>query len=140
AKKQLEQGTLRSWKTDKHDADKLAHVHQQNDRPEKTNQSDIYIDMRDLSRFYQEIEDEIKRTMMNLHNALHLSFLDIEQFFSSRVTPYALTLIDLFPHPECVLQTNKTKIKNLLMKSTTKKISENRAKQKASQIIEYAKE
>jgi|SRR5690625_84852 len=140
AKKQLEQGTLRSWKTDKHDAHKLAQVHQQNDRPEKTNQSDIYIEMRDLSRFYQEIEDEIKRTRMNLHNALQLSFPELEQFFSSRVTPYALTLIDLFPHPECVLQTSKTKIKNLLMKSTTKKISENRAKQKASQIIEYAKE
>jgi len=140
AKKQLEQGTLRSWKTDKHDAHKLAQVHQQNDRPEKTNQSDIYIEMRDLSRFYQEIEDEIKRTRMNLHNALQLNFPELEQFFSSRVTPYALTLIDLFPHPECVLQTSKTKIKNLLMKSTTKKISENRAKQKASQIIEYAKE
>lgn len=140
AKKQLEQGTLRSWKTDKHDAHKLAQVHQQNDRPEKTNQSDIYIEMRDLSRFYQEIEDEIKRTRMNLHNALQLSFPELEQFFSSRVTPYALTLIDLFPHPEWVLQTSKMKIKNLLMKSTTKKISENRAKQKASQIIEYAKE
>src|SRR5699024_5159127 len=61
AKKQLEQGTVRSWKKDKHDAHKLAQVHQQNDRPEKTNQSDIYIEMRDLSRFYQEIEDEIKQ-------------------------------------------------------------------------------
>src|SRR5699024_9383725 len=54
--------------------------------------------------------------------------------------PYALTLIELFPHPDFVLQTSKTKIKNLLMKSTSKKISENSAKQKASQIIEYAKE
>lgn len=37
AKKQLEQGTLRSWKTDKHDAHKLAQVHQHNDRTEKNN-------------------------------------------------------------------------------------------------------
>lgn len=140
AKKQLEQGTLRSWKTDKHDAHKLAQVHQQNDRPEKTQQSNIYNELRDLSRFYQEIEDDIKRTRMYLHNALQLSFPELERFFSSRVTPYALTLINLFPHPEYVLQSSKTKIKNLLMKSTTKKISENRAKQKANQIIEYAKE
>ncbi|MDY0394418.1 transposase [Virgibacillus halophilus] len=140
AKKQLAQGTLRSWKTDKHDAHKLAQVHQQNDRPEKIQQPDVYNELRDLSRFYQEIEDDIKRTRMYLHNALQLSFPELERFFSSRITPYALTLIDLFPHPEFVLQTSKTKIKNLLMKSTTKKISENRAKQKASQMIEYANE
>lgn len=36
AKKQLEQGTLRSWKTDKHDAHKLAQVHEQNERQEET--------------------------------------------------------------------------------------------------------
>lgn len=140
AKKQLEQGTLRSWKTDKHDAHKLAQVHQQNDRSEKINQLNIYHEIRDLSRFYQEIEEDIKRTRMYLHNALQLSFPELERFFSSRVTPYALTLIDLFPHPEYVLHSSKTKIKNLLIKSTTKKISENRAKQKANEIIEYAKE
>ena len=140
AKKQLEQGTLRSWKTDKRDAHKLAQVHQLNDRQEKTHQPDIYHEIRDLSRFYQEIEEEIKRMRMYLHNALQLSFPELERFFSSRVTPYALTLIELFPHPDFVLKTSKTKIKNLLIKSTTKKISENRAKQKASQIIEYAEE
>ncbi|MDY0393267.1 transposase [Virgibacillus halophilus] len=112
---------MRSWKTDKHDAHKLAQVHQQNDRPEKIQQPDVYNELRDLSRFYQEIEDDIKRTRMYLHNALQLSFPELERFFSSRITPYALTLIDLFPHPEFVLQTSKTKIKNLLMKSTTKK-------------------
>src|SRR5690625_101511 len=140
AKKQLEQGTLRSWKTDKHDAHKLAQVHQQNIRSEKIQQPDIYHEMRDLSRFHQEIEDDIKRTRMHLHNTLQLCFPELEQFFSSRVTPYALSLIELFPHPEFVLQTSKTKIKNLLIKSTPKKISENRAKQKAIDIIEYAKE
>ncbi|MFL8939354.1 transposase [Rossellomorea oryzaecorticis] len=58
AKKQLEQGTLRSWKTDKHDAHKLAQVHQQNCRVEKIQQPEIYSRLRDLSRFYQEIEEE----------------------------------------------------------------------------------
>jgi len=140
AKKQLEQGTLRSLKTDKHDAHKLAQAHQQNNRKEKIQQAEIYNELRNLSRFYQEIEEEIKRMRMHLHNALQLSFPELEQFFSSRVTPYALTLIDLFPHPAFVLQTSQTKIKNRLIKSTTKKISEARAKQKANQIMDYAKE
>jgi transposase len=140
AKKQLEQGTLRSWKTDKHDAHKLAQVHQQNCRVEKIQQPEIYSRLRDLSRFYQEIEEEKKRMRMYLHNALQLSFPELEHFFSSKMTPYSLTLMDLFPHPDFVLEKSQTKIKNLLKKSTTKRISENRAKQKASQIIEYAKE
>ncbi|WP_246946192.1 IS110 family transposase [Bacillus pinisoli] len=139
AKKQLENGTLRSWKTDKHDAHKLAQVHQFNYRIEKIQQPEIYNELRDLSRFYQEVEEEIKRIRMYLHNALQLSFPELEQFFSSRVTPYALTLIDLYPHPDFVLESSQTKIKNRLIKSTTKKISESRAKEKATQIMDYAK-
>ncbi|MYL47145.1 IS110 family transposase [Virgibacillus halodenitrificans] len=139
AKKQLEDGTLRSWKSDKHDAHKLAQVHQQNNRMEKKQQSDIYKELRDLSRFYQEVEVEIKRIRMYLHNAIQLSFPELEQFFSSRVTPYALTLIELFPHPDLVLELSHTKIKNRLIKSTSKRISENNAKEKASQIKDYAK-
>src|SRR5690606_9378823 len=132
-------GTLRSWKTDKHDAHKLAQVHQNSYRKERIKQPEIYTELRDLSRFYQEIEEQIKHKRMHLHNALQLSFPELEQFFSSRITPYALTLMDLYPHPEFVLKSSQTKIKNRLIKSTTKRISEARAKQKASQIIEYAK-
>ncbi|MFA9459193.1 transposase [Halalkalibacter sp. AB-rgal2] len=58
AKKQLEQGTLRSWKTDKHDARVLAQSHHLHKREEKVHQSDVYQNLRDLSRFYQEIEGE----------------------------------------------------------------------------------
>src|SRR5699024_12527703 len=103
AKKQLEQGTLRSWKTDKHDAHKLAQVHQQNNRPEQIIQRDIYHDIRDLSRFYQEVEEDIKRTRMYLHNALQLSILELERFFSSRVMTYEIMLINLFTHSDYVL-------------------------------------
>ncbi|WP_368654233.1 transposase [Ornithinibacillus sp. 4-3] len=59
AKKQLEQGTLRSWKTDKHDAHKLAQVHQQNIRLKKIQQPSVYHEIRDLSRFYQEVEEDM---------------------------------------------------------------------------------
>ncbi|MCK0471299.1 IS110 family transposase [Halalkalibacter sp. APA_J-10(15)] len=138
AKKQLEQGTLRSWKTDKHDAHVLAQSHHLHKREEKVHQSDVYQTLRDLSRFYQEIEEEIKRMRMYLHNALQLSFPELEQFFSSRLTPYALALIELFPHPALVLSSSITKIKNLLVNHTTKNISQARAKQKAVDIMNYA--
>lgn len=139
SKKQLEEGTLRNWKTDKIDAHRLAQTHWKNQRPLKTIQANIYRDLRDLSRFYQEIDDKIKRLRMDLHNALQLTFPELELFLSNRVSPYSLSLIELFPHPNFVLTSGRTKIKNQLSKMTRKKISEKRCWAKADQIIEYVK-
>ncbi|MGL9766410.1 IS110 family transposase [Enterococcus mundtii] len=138
AKKQMEEGTLRSWKTDKIDAHRLAQTHWKNTRLPKIHQAEVFQELRDLARFYQEIEDKISRVRMDLHQALQLTFPELEHFFSSRVTPYALSLIEAFPHPEFVLASTRTKIKNRLVKSTRKCISENRAWQKADQILTYA--
>lgn len=138
AKKQMEEGSLRSWKTDKIDAHKLAQTHQKNQREVKQHQQVPYLKLRDLSRFYQEIEGKISQVRMDLHNGLQLTFPELELFFSSRITPYALSLIELFPHPAFVLASTRTKIKNRLMKTTRKRISENRAWQKADQILDYA--
>ncbi|HGF7695025.1 TPA: transposase, partial [Enterococcus faecium] len=138
AKKQMEESTLRSWKTDKSDAHRLAQTHLKNQRQPKEVQSNFYLEMRDLARFYQEIEKKITRLRMDLHNCLQLTFPELEQFFSNRLTPYALTLIRLFPHLDFVLASTRTKIKNKLINETRKKISANRAEQKADQIIHYA--
>ncbi|MBC9705124.1 MAG: IS110 family transposase [Enterococcus sp.] len=138
AKKQMEEGSLRSWKTDKIDAHKLAQTHQKNQREATRHQPAPYFELRDLSRFYQEIEVKISQVRMDLHNGLQLTFPELEQFFSSRMTSYALSLIELFPHPAYVLASSRTKIKNRLMKMTRKRISENRAWQKADQILDYA--
>ena len=139
AKKQLEEDTLRSWKTDKQDAHKLAQTHAGKKRTPKVIQEETYQTMRDLSRFYQEVE-EIKRTRMHLHNCLQLVFPELEQFFSNRINLYALTMITLFPHPDLVLRSTPTKIKNLLIKSTRKNISENRARKKAEELIALAQD
>lgn len=139
AKKQLQVGTLRSWKTDKNDAHRLALTHWVNQRPATILEPDMYKEMRDYKRFYNEMEEQIKRIRMHLHNALQLTFPELEQFFSSRVTSYALTLIQLYPHPDRVLHTSRTKIKNTIKHSTKKNISENRARKKANEIMEYAR-
>ena len=103
-------------------------------------QEDVYQNLRDLSRFYQEVEEEIKRTRMHLHNCLQLTFPELEQFFSNGINLYVLTLISLFPHPNLVLRSTPTKIKNLLIKSTRKNISENRARKKAEELIVLAQD
>lgn len=138
AKKQLEEATLRSWKTDKQDAHQLAQSHWRNKRKPKLVQIDTYLVLRELSRFYQEVEADIKRTRMSLHNCLQLTFPELEQFFSTPLTSYALTLIGLYPHPDLVLKSTPTKIKNRLMKTTRKNIPENHARKKAEELVSYA--
>ncbi|WP_256821807.1 IS110 family transposase [Enterococcus mundtii] len=138
AKKQLEKGSLRSWKTDKIDAHKLAQTHWKNTRLLKIHQAEVFQELRDLARFYQEIEDKISRVHMDLHQALQLTFPELENFFSSRVTPYAFSLIEAFPHPMLVLASTRTKIENHLVKSTGKHIYDYRAWQKANQLLNCA--
>ena len=117
----MEENTLRSWKTDKSDAHQLAQTHHQNQRQQKEVQSNFYLEMR-FGPFYQK-KKKITRLRMDLHNCLQLTFPELEQFFSNRMTPYALTLIRLFPHPDFVLASTRTKIKNKLINETRKKIS-----------------
>lgn len=101
----------------------MAQTHWKNTRLPKIHQAEVFQELRDLARFYQ---------------ALQLTFPELENFFSSHVTPYALSLIEAFPHPMFVLASTRTKITNHLVKSTRKHISDNRAWQKADQLLAYA--
>ncbi len=140
AKQQMEKESLRKWKTDKRDAHRLAQTHWNNSRTKSVSAEPLYKELRDLSRFYQEIMDEIGRMRMHLHNAIQLTFPELEQVLSNRLTPYGLTMIAQYPHPSFVLKQSRTIIKNRLMASTAKKISENRARNKADELIAYAKD
>ena len=72
AKKQIEENTLRSWKTDRSDAHKLAlsHLEKKKVRTIFVKQEEPFLIMRDLSRFYQEIEKQIKQLRMDM---MHLA-------------------------------------------------------------------
>ncbi|TVS92886.1 IS110 family transposase, partial [Enterococcus durans] len=99
AKKQLNID-LRSVKTDKRDAHRLAQTHGQFLRKQKQSQTEVYKQTRDFARFYQQIERDIKRTRMNLHTALQLTFPELETLFTNRLSKLALNLVELFPHPD----------------------------------------
>ncbi|MGX7201680.1 IS110 family transposase [Enterococcus plantarum] len=134
AKKQLDSG-LRVLKTDKQDAHRLAQTHGQYERKIKQHQPVIYEESHDLARFYQEVETEIKRLRMYLHTALELSFPELEILFSSRLSKLSLNLIELFPHPEYLAGLSQTQVKNILKKSTDKRLSDKKVLEKAQQLL-----
>ncbi|MDT2838020.1 transposase, partial [Enterococcus durans] len=55
---------LRSVKTDKRDAHRLAQTHGQFLRKQTQSQIEVYKQTRDFARFYQQIERDMKRTRM----------------------------------------------------------------------------
>ena len=81
----MEESTLRSWKTDKSDAHRLAQTHLKINVSQKKYKAILLRDAR-FSPFYQEIEKKITRLRMDLHNCLQLTFPELEQFFSNRLT------------------------------------------------------
>lgn len=72
AKKQLD--SLRVRKTDKIDAEKLALSQFSLNRKPSYVQKSVYQELRDLSRFYQNLTEDIVRTKNRLHKALQVTF------------------------------------------------------------------
>lgn len=139
AKRQLDQDTLRSFKTDKHDAHKLAQSHLRNVRIACKPQTPNYASLRHLSRFYTEIDEHAQLIRMRLHNAIEQCFPELNLLIENRILSHSLPLIQMFPHPDLLLKYSPTKIKNFIIKNAAKKISHQQAKDKAIKLIAYAK-
>ena len=137
AKRQLN-SDLRSVKTDKRDAHRLAQTHGQFLRKQKQSQSEIYKQTCDLACFYQQIESDIKHMRMNLHTALQLTFPELGTLFTNRLSKLALNLVELFPHPDYLAHLSQNKLKNVLKKNTDKKISNQKALAKAQTLLSLA--
>ena len=81
AKKQLD--SLRVRKTDKIDAEKLASSQFVLNRKPTYVQEKVYQNLHDLSRFYQNLTEDIVRTKNRLHKVLQVAFPEIENLLST---------------------------------------------------------
>lgn len=81
AKKQLD--NLRHRKTDKMDAENLAQTQFVLNRKPTYVQREIYEQLRDLSRFDQNLTDDIVKSKNRRHKVLQVTFPEIEMSLSS---------------------------------------------------------
>lgn len=130
--------TLRRNKTDQADAHKLAQIMSIFKFQPSVMKDPLYEEMKRMNACYLEIQEAIDRLYVKFLEAIYLCFPGIEQAFSQLKNSFALTIIEKYPHPDYVLETSRTIIKNILKKSTSKNISNKRAFQKADQIIKCA--
>lgn len=138
AKKQCD--GLRRNKTDRTDAHKLALSSLNFERKNKTVSDERYEQLKELSRFHEELVDELVTTKNKLHSVLQKTFPEIENSFSSKDSELFLNTIECFPHPELVLNHSKTVIRNILLKNTRKNLSKRQALKYAEKLINLAEE
>ncbi|MFJ8357031.1 IS110 family transposase [Bacillus paramycoides] len=133
----LQMATMRRNKTDISDAHELAKTHFKMERKTTYIQDDYYEQMRALTRYYDEIDEEIILLKSRMHAILQLSFPELEKL----VTPSSalfLNIVQLYPHPTLLQAHSKTIIKNRLKGNTRKKLSLMRAEAKAITLLEAA--
>lgn len=138
ARKQTD--SLRVNKTDISDAHKLAQSHYIHKRRDTQPFEENYQEMRQLSRWYETNEQEIKYARNQLHVSLTLSFPEYEAYFTNISSEFALEMIRLFSHPDLIKPLSRTKLRNLILQSTSKNISKERALKKAEELIYLAEQ
>jgi len=134
----FQMSTLRRLKTDRNDAHKIAQYGLQYPQVLSQPFAPTYGKIRELSRFHAQVETDIKDKRMRLHNALQQTFPELEHLFASRVSKLALNIIILMPHPDFVQKISQTKLKNILMKNTDKKLSNTKALRRAQELLHFA--
>ena len=138
AKKQLD--SLRVRKTDQIDAEKLASSQFILNRKPTYVQEEVYQNLRDLSRFYQNLTEDIVRNKNRLHKVLQVAFPEIENLLSSPTGEQYWSLVTIFQTKHWVLELSEVELKETIRQSTSKRISENRVERLAEKLVELAKQ
>lgn len=136
AKKQLD--SLRVRKTDKIDTETLAISQFVLNRKPTYIQEEVYQELRDLSRFYQNLTEDIVRTKNRLHKVLQVTFPEMENILSTPTREQYWNLVMTFPYKDFVLELSKDELLEGIRQSTSKRISNKRVAYLAQKLAALA--
>ena len=136
AKKQLD--SLRVCKTDKIDAKKLAISQLVHNRKPTYVQEEVYQHLRDLSRFYQNMTEDLVRAKNRLHKILQVTFPQLENLLSAPTGEQYWNLVMAFPCKEFVLSLSLSDLCEIIRQYTSKRITEKRVAYLADKLVELA--
>ena len=130
--------SLRHRKTDKNDAESLAQTQFILHRKPSDVQDEIYEHLRDLSRFYQNLTEDIVRNKNRLHKVLQATFPEIEHLLSTPSGEQYWNLIVAFPTSTIILKQPREELENAIKNTTSKRISEKRVATLTDKLLELA--
>ena len=132
--------SLRVRKTDKIDAEKLAKSQLVHNRKPTYVQEEVYQHLRDLSRFYQNMTEDLVRAKNRLHKVLQVTFPELENLLSTPTGEQYWNLVMAFPCKEFVLSLSQSDLYEIIRQSTSKRISEKRIAYLTDKLIKLAKQ
>ena len=132
--------SLRVRKTDKIDAEKLAKSQLVHNRKPTYVQEEVYQHLRDLSRFYQNMTEDLVRTKNRLYKVLQVTFPELENLLSTPTGEQYWNLVMAFPCKEFVLSLSQSNLCKIIHQSTSKRISEKRIAYLTDKLIKLAKQ
>ena len=138
AKKQLD--SLRVRKTDKIDAEKLAQSQFILNRKPTYVQKEVYQNLRALSRFYQNLTEDIVRAKNRLHKVLQVTFPELENLLSTPTGQQYWILVMAFPCKDLVLELGQEAVSSTIRQSTSKRMSDKRVAYLTDRLTELAKQ
>lgn len=136
----LKSENLRRVKTDRQDARKIALTVQDNLFRLTVPKSPRFARLHELSRFYNQLNNDWDHRLVQLHIALEQTFPELKQLFKNQTSKLALNIVELFPHPDLVKSLSRTKLKNRLINSTDKKLSNMKDFKYADQLLKLAQD
>lgn len=129
---------LRVRKTDKIDAEKLASSQFILNRKTSYIQEEVYQELRDLSRFYQNLTEDIVCSKNRLHKVLQIAFPALEALLSTPTGEQYWNLISLFPTKDFVIALSEAQLAEAIRKSTSKRISDKRVAYLTDKLLQLA--
>ena len=100
--------SLRSPKTDKLDPKSIAKTYYSHSLHNSHKQETIYHELRELSRYYEDILVHIRKDKVAFRAQLDIVFPGYDTLYDDLYGPVALAIIEKYPHPE-MLQKKKIK-------------------------------
>lgn len=136
AKKQLD--SLRPNKTDNNDALHLAQTQLVIKRRLEYYQKPVYHDLMDDSHFYEQLNEDVVREKNRLHRSLQLTFPEIESLLSRPDGEQYWNIVQRYPHPDLLEELSPDELGKIIMATTPKNISLNRATMVAKKLLHLA--
>lgn len=103
-------------------------------------QQEVYQHLRDLSRFYQNMNEGLVRAKNRLHKVLQVTFPELEKLISTPTGEQYWNLVMAFPCKEFVLSLSQSDLCEMIHQSTSKRISEKRIAYLTDKLIKLAKQ
>ena len=110
--------SLRSPKTDKLDPKSIAKTYYSHSLHNSHKQETIYHELRELSRYYEDILVHIRKDKVAFRAQLDIVFPGYDTLFDDLYSPVSLTVIEKYPHPE-MLQKKKINTVSKVIQSKT---------------------